>query len=64
MKSSGKNDFLIDGFPRNRDNLDGWNSQVAKNVNMKFVLFFECDNNVRKYSHFFKILMNFLQRFA
>jgi UMP-CMP kinase len=53
MKSSGKNNFLIDGFPRNRDNLDGWNSQVAKNVNMKFVLFFECDNNVRQYSHFF-----------
>ena len=48
MKLSNKNNFLIDGFPRNHDNLSGWNSQVAKNVNMKFVLFFECDNNVGK----------------
>ena len=47
MKSSNIKNFLIDGFPRNRDNLDGWNSQVANNVNLKFVLYFECDNNVR-----------------
>ena len=34
--------FLIDGFPRNQDNLDGWKSQVDDKVNVKFVLFFEC----------------------
>lgn len=43
MINSGKNDFLIDGFPRNKDNLDGWNSEVGGNVNVKFVLFFACD---------------------
>lgn len=42
----GKNDFLIDGFPRNQDNLEGWNRQMAAKVNLKFVIFFECDEEV------------------
>ena len=25
QKSSGNDKFLIDGFPRNQENLDGWN---------------------------------------
>lgn len=25
MKQSGKTKFLVDGFPRNQDNMDGWN---------------------------------------
>lgn len=40
MKESDKNDFLIDGFPRNEDNLQGWNKQMSDKVNLKFVLFF------------------------
>merc|ERR1712215_349296 len=42
MKDSGKNDFLIDGFPRNENNLEGWNNQMGEKVDLKFVLFFDC----------------------
>ena len=35
--SKGK--FLIDGFPRNRNNLDGWQNQMQDKVDLKFVLF-------------------------
>merc|ERR1711944_53230 len=42
MNESGKNDFLIDGFPRNEDNLTGWNQAMGDKVNLKFVLNFEC----------------------
>ena len=45
MKKSEKNDFLIDGFPRNEDNLQGWNEAVGDNVNLKFVLFLDCSEN-------------------
>jgi UMP-CMP kinase len=47
MKKSGSSKFLIDGFPRNQDNLDGWNRQMATNVNLLFVLFFDCLQEVR-----------------
>ncbi|KAH8382533.1 hypothetical protein KR009_004005 [Drosophila setifemur] len=46
MKASGKSRFLIDGFPRNQDNLDGWNRQMSDKVNMEFVLFFDCGEDV------------------
>mgnify|MGYP006202093375 CR=1 FL=1 len=38
--------FLIDGFPRNQDNLDGWKRQVDDKVNVQFVIFFECPTEV------------------
>lgn len=41
-----KNKFLIDGFPRNKDNLDGWVREMGDKVNLKFVLFFDCDDDV------------------
>lgn len=47
-KDSKKNDFLIDGFPRNRDNLDGWNKAMGEKVNLKFVLFFDCKEQVKR----------------
>lgn len=37
-----KNKFLIDGFPRNQDNLDGWVERMSDKVDLKFVLFFDC----------------------
>nr|XP_017011356.2 UMP-CMP kinase [Drosophila takahashii] len=46
MKASGKSRFLIDGFPRNQDNLDGWNRQMSEKVDMQFVLFFDCSEDV------------------
>lgn len=42
--SSGK--FLIDGFPRNQDNLEGWQREMDAKVNFKFVLFFDCSDDV------------------
>ena len=47
MKESKANTFLIDGFPRNQDNLDGWNIQIGSRANIRSVLFLECDDNVR-----------------
>jgi UMP-CMP kinase len=30
--------FLIDGFPRNQDNLDGWEREMSSKVRVHFVL--------------------------
>lgn len=38
--------FLIDGFPRNQDNLQGWNTEMDGKADVKFVLFFDCSNEV------------------
>jgi len=31
--------FLVDGFPRNQDNLDGWQREMGNKVNVHFVLY-------------------------
>ena len=46
MESSPCNKFLIDGFPRNEDNLTGWEKQMNGKADVKFVLFFECPEEV------------------
>ncbi|CAF0726007.1 unnamed protein product [Brachionus calyciflorus] len=46
MIESGKETFLIDGFPRNKDNLDGWNRQMGDKTIVKGVLFFECSEEI------------------
>lgn len=46
MKSSSSNKFLIDGFPRNKENNDTWNRMMESKVNVKFVLFFDCPEEV------------------
>lgn len=46
MVSSDIKRFLIDGFPRNEDNLSGWNITMSSKVNLQFVLFFDCPNEV------------------
>lgn len=38
--------FLIDGFPRNEDNLQGWTKQLADKVEVMFVLFLDCPDDV------------------
>ncbi len=43
MSESGKSNFLIDGFPRNEDNLRGWEAEVKEDADVRFVLFFTCD---------------------
>lgn len=44
MEKNGwnKKEFLIDGFPRNQDNVDGWEEVLSEHVDMRFVLFLEC----------------------
>ena len=46
MESNTCNKFLIDGFPRNEDNLAGWERQMDGKADVKFVLFFECPEEV------------------
>jgi len=38
--------FLVDGFPRNHDNLDGWQRSMADKTHVHFVLYFECPEEV------------------
>lgn len=38
--------FLIDGFPRNRNNLDGWNEKMEGKAVIEGVLFFEASDEV------------------
>lgn len=43
MLASGKDLFLIDGFPRNFDNLQGWQDEMEPDVfHVEGVLFFDC----------------------
>ena len=46
MKKSGKENFLVDGFPRNKDNVDGWKQAMDGKVNIQCVLFFDCNEEV------------------
>jgi len=34
--------FLIDGFPRNKENIEEWNKIVGKTVDIKKILYYEC----------------------
>ncbi|KAK2822147.1 hypothetical protein Q5P01_022212 [Channa striata] len=46
QKDEKKFRFLIDGFPRNEDNLQGWKDAMDGKADVKFVLFFDCSNEV------------------
>ena len=35
--------FLIDGFPRSKDNVDGWNDVMGDRVELGAVLYFMAD---------------------
>ncbi len=37
--------FLIDGFPRNRDNFDGWQRAMGDIVDVPFILFMDADED-------------------
>lgn len=47
IEKSQSDKILVDGFPRNHDNLQGWEREVDDKVNVKFVLFFDCPEEVR-----------------
>eukprot|EP00951_Prasinocladus_malaysianus_P036500 scaffold385022_cov42-Prasinocladus_malaysianus.AAC.1 len=44
MKSSDKNKFLIDGFPRNAENRDAFERVMGRDCN--FIIFFDCPEEV------------------
>ncbi|KAF4089440.1 hypothetical protein AMELA_G00066840 [Ameiurus melas] len=46
QKDENKFRFLIDGFPRNEDNLQGWVEVMDGKADVKFVLYFDCSNDV------------------
>ena len=47
MENSATKKFLIDGFPRNEDNLKGWERQMEDKSLLKFVLYFNCPEQVK-----------------
>jgi len=47
-KNTGKVNFLIDGFPRNQNNWEGWVGVVGKEAEMPIMLFFECPMEVQE----------------
>jgi UMP-CMP kinase len=46
MNKSGRSAFLIDGFPRNADNLSGWERVVGKQAQVLGCLYFDCPEAV------------------
>ena len=46
MEKSGSNRFLIDGFPRNKENRDAW-VKVA-GYDCEFVLMYDCTEDVSR----------------
>jgi len=46
MKKSGRSNFLVDGFPRNSENLDGWKRHIKNEAKVLGVLFLDCPEEV------------------
>lgn len=46
IEKSGSDRFLVDGFPRNQNNFDGWQKVMSDCVDVKFVLFLDCSEEV------------------
>lgn len=46
MTKSTGNKFLIDGFPRSLDNLEGWNNNMSDCAHLNFVLYFSTTEDV------------------
>lgn len=35
--------YLLDGFPRNHENLDKWNEIIGDEMTIKNMIYFECE---------------------
>jgi UMP-CMP kinase len=44
--SQGKFTFLLDGFPRSADNLQGWDAMVGNSAEVMGMLFFSCSQDI------------------
>jgi len=60
MNKSSTKKFLIDGFPRNENNLQGWHKVMDGKADVKCVLFFECTEEVRTLTVQFAFLLKIL----
>ncbi len=45
-RTTGKNNFLLDGFPRSLNNMDGWYEIFGKDSPLPTMLYFECPYDV------------------
>ena len=48
IRTTGKNNFLLDGFPRSLSNLQGWFDVFGKDAELPKMLYFECPYEVLK----------------
>jgi adenylate kinase family enzyme len=62
MQKSNKQNFLIDGFPRNKDNVYEWKKTIGDKVNLQCVLFFDCDEKVKDIYLSYNQILFFLKR--
>ncbi|CAM9735204.1 unnamed protein product [Choristocarpus tenellus] len=46
MQKSGSSKFLVDGFPRNEENLSSWTDIMASCTDVNFLLFLDCPEDV------------------
>lgn len=46
MAGSGKEKFLVDGFPRDIDNLKCWQDKMSTVAEVQFLLFLDCPEDV------------------
>jgi UMP-CMP kinase len=46
LSSNGFHKFLLDGFPRNDENLKLWNEIVGDSIKLKFVIFLNCSEKI------------------
>jgi UMP-CMP kinase len=46
MEKSGSDKFLVDGFPRDMDNLACWNKQMNDIADVQFLLFLDCPTEI------------------
>ncbi len=46
MRATGKLNFLVDGFPRSLDNLEGWYEVYGREAELPQMLYFECPYDV------------------
>ena len=45
-RTTGKNNFLLDGFPRSPDNLEAWYEIFGRDAELPKMLYFECPYSV------------------
>ncbi len=46
MDKSGSDKFLVDGFPRDMDNLQCWQNNMSDVANVQFLLFLDCPTEI------------------